>query len=177
MPANPNATPNQLRIYQLICNASNDAQLIMLNSLNPNDWDIIALQEPYIDFKGVTRTTPPWYVVYPSHHYTTLQDTRSVMLINKKLSTNSWESLQLDSSDITAIPLSGDFGYIRLFNIYNDCNHSRTLQCLKRYLSTPPPPLLTLRECRSRTFGPATSTIMILCGNTQTMPNFSLEPI
>lgn len=38
--------PSQLCIYQLNCNASNDAQLIMLNTLNPIDWDIIALQEP-----------------------------------------------------------------------------------------------------------------------------------
>ena len=124
MLVNPTSNLNQLCIYQLNCNASNDAQLIMLNSLNPNDWDIIALQEPYIDFKGVTHATPPWYVVYPSRHYTEPQDTRAVMLINKKLSTNSWESLQIDSSDITAIRLSGDFGYIRILNIYNDCNHS-----------------------------------------------------
>jgi hypothetical protein len=138
MPANPASTLNQLHIYQLNCNTSNDAQLIMLNSLNPNDWDIIALQEPYIDFKGVTHATLPWYIVYPSRHSTKPQDTRSVMLVNKKLSTNSWESLQLDSSDITAIQLSGDFGYIRVFNIYNNCNYSRTLQCLEHFLLTPP---------------------------------------
>jgi len=139
MENNNTNSPNQLRIYQLNCNASNDAQLIMLNSLNPNDWDIIALQEPYIDFNGVTRATPPWRVVYPSRHYVAPQETRSVMLINKKLATNHWEALPLNSSDLTAIRLSGEFGHVHVFNIYNDCNHSRTLHCLEQYLLSPPP--------------------------------------
>jgi len=103
MLVNPQPPLNQLRIYQLNCNASNDAQLIMLNSLNPNDWDIIALQEPYIDFNGVTRATHPWRVVYPTLHYRLPKDTRSVMLINKNLATNHWESIPIDSSDISAI--------------------------------------------------------------------------
>jgi endonuclease/exonuclease/phosphatase family metal-dependent hydrolase len=110
----------------------------MLNSLNPNDWDIIALQEPYIDFNGVTRATPPWRVIYPSRHYSHPGETRSVMLINKKLATNFWESLPINSSDITAVRLSGNFGQVRIFNIYNDCTHSRTLECLEHYLLTPP---------------------------------------
>ena len=132
-----NDVPNQLRIYQLNCNASNDAQLIMLNSLNPNDWDIIAIQEPYIDFNGVTRATHPWRVIYPSRHYLSAGDTRSIMLINKNLATNHWESLPIDSSDVTAVRLTGDFGEVRILNVYNDCTHSRTLDCLERFLLTP----------------------------------------
>jgi len=69
---------NQLRIYQSNCNASNDAQLIMLNALNP-----------------------------------------------------------IDSLDITAIRIAGEFGHIRIFNIYNDCKHSRVLQCLEQFLLVP----------------------------------------
>ncbi|KIM71691.1 hypothetical protein PILCRDRAFT_82529, partial [Piloderma croceum F 1598] len=111
----------------------------MLNSLNPNDWDIIALQEPYIDFNGVTRATPPWRVVYPSRHYISPQETRSIILVNKKLATNHWEALPLDSSDLMAIRLSGDFGHVHVFNVYNDCNHSRSLHCLEQYLLLPPP--------------------------------------
>lgn len=150
MSVHPTPPPNQLRIYQLNCNASNDTQLIMLNSLNPIDWDIVALQEPYIDFNGVTRATHPWRVVYPSRHYRFPKETRSVMLINKNLATNHWESLPLDTSDITAIRMSGDFGKIRIFNVYNDCTHSRTLTCLERYLlsqaTTPPPKRSHLRH-------------------------------
>jgi endonuclease/exonuclease/phosphatase family metal-dependent hydrolase len=110
----------------------------MLNSLNPNDWDIIALQEPYINFNGVTCATPPWRVAYPSRHYSFPGETRLVMLLNKKLATNFWEALPTNSSDITAIRLLSDFGQVRIFNIYNDCTHSRTLECLEHYLLTSP---------------------------------------
>jgi hypothetical protein len=57
MSAHHTNTNNHLRIYQLNCNASLDAQLIMLNSLNPGDWDVVAIQEPYIAFNHVTRAT------------------------------------------------------------------------------------------------------------------------
>jgi hypothetical protein len=136
MPLNTHPITNQLRIFQLSCNASNDAQLVMLNSINPNDWDVIALQEPYIDFNGVMHTTHPWRVIYPSPHYHLPKETRSVTLINKNLATNHWESLPIDLSDITAVRLTGNFGKICIFNIYNDCTHSCTLTSLEHYIRT-----------------------------------------
>jgi len=59
------------------------------------------------------------------------------MLVNKRLATNFWESLPVDSSDITAICFSGEFGHIRIFNIYNNCKHSWVLQRLKQFLLSP----------------------------------------
>jgi len=56
------------------------------------------------------------------------------------LATNHWESLPIDSSDVTAIRLTGEFGEVRIINIYNDCTHSRTLECLERFLLTPTAP-------------------------------------
>jgi endonuclease/exonuclease/phosphatase family metal-dependent hydrolase len=110
----------------------------MLNSLNPNDWDIIAIQEPHIDFNGVTRATHPWRVVYPTRHYLLARETRSIILINKNLATNHWESLAIDSSDIMAIHLTGEFGEVQIVNVYNDCTHSRNLECLERFLLSLP---------------------------------------
>jgi hypothetical protein len=55
----PSSQLKKLRIYQLNCNASYDCQLIMLNSLSPQDWDLIMIQEPYIAFNDVTRATAP----------------------------------------------------------------------------------------------------------------------
>jgi endonuclease/exonuclease/phosphatase family metal-dependent hydrolase len=134
MPSQLQPSPHQLCLYQLNCNTSNDAQLIILNSLNPNNWDIIALQELYIDFNGVTQATHPWRVVYPLQHYQFPKETQSAMLINKHLATNCWESLLLDSSDITAICLLCNFSKLHIFNIYNDCTHSCTLTCLEQFL-------------------------------------------
>ena len=79
---------------------------------------------------------PYWQVVYPTRHKIAPQETRTVLLINKNLDTNHWEALDLDSSDITAVVLSGNFGLLRIFNVYNDCTHSRTLRSLERYLAT-----------------------------------------
>lgn len=45
----------------------------------------------------------------------------------------------MPSPDITAIQLSGGFGRLRLFNIYNACEHSKTLDKLDEYLSSTNP--------------------------------------
>lgn len=37
---------------------------------------------------------------------------------------DQWEELQVDSSNIAAIRLSGTFGQLCLFNVYNYCDHS-----------------------------------------------------
>ena len=76
-------------------------------------------------------------MVYPSLHYRLPKDTCSVMLINRNLATNHWESLPLDSLDITVIRLTGEFSTLRIFNIYNDCTHSCSLTCLEQYLLSP----------------------------------------
>lgn len=108
----------------------------MLNLLNLNDWDIVTIQEPHIDFKGVTHATHPWQVVYPSQHYQATGDTRSLLLINKNLATNHWELLPIDFSDVTVIHLMREFREVRILNVYNDCTHSRTLDCLEQLLLT-----------------------------------------
>ncbi|OSD04080.1 hypothetical protein PYCCODRAFT_1343406, partial [Trametes coccinea BRFM310] len=82
------------------------------------NFDILAIQEPYIDFLGLTRTTHHWYVVYPTGHHNMAQRTRSVMLVNKRLSTNSWLPISLPSPDITAVSLSSGNSKIHIFNLY-----------------------------------------------------------
>jgi hypothetical protein len=69
---------------------------------------------------------------------------RSVMLINKRLATNCWESLSFDSSDVMAICLISEFGQTCIFNIYNDCTCSHTLTCLEQFILTPVAPPITL---------------------------------
>jgi hypothetical protein len=55
----------KLRIWQQNLNRSLEGQLDLLQSLKDNDYDIVALQEPHIDFLGRTRANPHWTVVYP----------------------------------------------------------------------------------------------------------------
>ncbi|KIJ06330.1 hypothetical protein PAXINDRAFT_92183, partial [Paxillus involutus ATCC 200175] len=55
----------RLRIWQQNLNASRDAQIPFLNSLNPDDWDILALQEPHINTVNNTMSTRRYHAVYP----------------------------------------------------------------------------------------------------------------
>jgi hypothetical protein len=123
------ADPNlrQLRIYQLNCNGSNDCQLTMLHDLRADTYDLVMIQEAYIAFNGVSRATSPWRVIYPRRHFIEPQKTCSIILVNKVLSTDHWEELPIDSSDISAMRITGPFGNLRIFNVYNDCEHSCNL--------------------------------------------------
>ncbi|KAJ3991632.1 hypothetical protein F5050DRAFT_1581069, partial [Lentinula boryana] len=84
------------------------------------DTDIIAIQEPYIDHLGRTRALRHLHVVYPTRHRDCWEQvtTRSVIMVNNRLLTNSWDTIDIDHPDVTAIQLVGNFGTLRIFNIY-----------------------------------------------------------
>lgn len=126
-------TSSQLRIYQINVNRSPHAQADIIH-LSPKDWDIICIQEPYFDWQGLSRVTNGWTTVYPYKHKNGVKS-RSIMLISSLISTDAWESLPVDSTDITAVQLICDFGRIRIFNLYNACDHSKTTDALAKYLS------------------------------------------
>ena len=116
-----------LQIQQQNVNKSLHSQLDLLATLKRNKYNICAVQEPHIDFKGMTRANYQWFTIYPSTHTMSPEHTRSVLLINANLLTNDWKQISIPHPDITAIKLSGTFGVIRLFNIYNDCNNNNSL--------------------------------------------------
>jgi hypothetical protein len=59
-----------------------------------------------------------------------------MILVNAKISSNSWTALSVDCPDITGIQINGEWGTVRIFNIYNDQAHSRNMTALNRYLLT-----------------------------------------
>ena len=59
------------------------------------------------------------------------------MLINRQISTDAWTPIPIDSPDVTAIQLQGDFSTIHVINIYNDCKHNDSLTAVKNYLREP----------------------------------------
>ena len=133
----PPSTPPQLRIIQLNVNKSNAAQTdFLINRLHPNDYDLVMIQEPYFDYKKDSRVSSKWIVIYPLNHIDDPLRTRSIILVNANISTNSWTALPVDCPDITAIQITGEWGICRIFNIYNDQNHSRNLTALNRFLLT-----------------------------------------
>jgi len=129
---NPHST--KLKIWQQNVNRSLTAQTDVLHSAKPKDYDMILLQEPYIDFLGATRATSYWTVVYPPRHRDAPKRSRSIILVNKRISTSSWTQINVPSFDITAVQLHGEQGNLEIFNIYNDCLHNDSLTSLAAHL-------------------------------------------
>src|SRR5215470_2107565 len=95
-----NSTPNrQLRLWQQNCRKSATNQQHVINSLNPDTFDLCFIQEPYIDFLGNTRAPTGWKVIYPPTHFRNGKHTRSVTLVSPKLATSNWMDLRIDSPD------------------------------------------------------------------------------
>lgn len=137
-PAGPPPAMRNLRVWQQNLNRSLHAQLEMLSSLKPHKYDIALIQEPYTDFRGESRTNSRFTSVYPTPHVgPRKRETRSLVLVNTRIPSSSWSPIPFDSPDITAIELRGEFGIIRVINIYNDCEHNDALTVLVRYLRDP----------------------------------------
>lgn len=126
----------QLKIWQQNVNKSLTSQLDLLQSLGARDFDLAIIQEPYIDYLNLTRSNPYWSVIYPTKHHDKTGLTRSIILVNTRLTTNCWTQLPVDSTDITAIQIESEDITLRIFNIYNDGNHSHNLTTLDRVTRT-----------------------------------------
>jgi hypothetical protein len=128
MPEHDDNNPQRpLTIRQQNTNKSLLSQLDLLESLKRDDYDICAIQEPYIDFNGKSRANRQWTTIYPTTHSGHPDSTRSLLLINTDILSDSWKQLNIQHPDITAIELKGPFGTIRIINIYNDCNNNNAL--------------------------------------------------
>jgi len=126
---------NQLRIWQQNLNKSLTAQLHLLNTASPKDWDILLLQEPWFG-NTVTRATHSWRVLYPDIYYENkTSNLRSIILINTNISTDCYEQIQLRSTDVTGMRIVTGAGPVTVLNVYNDCNHNATVEEVMTYLT------------------------------------------
>ncbi len=120
----------RLRIRQANLNKSNSAQQDLINNTDPKQYDILAIQEPFKYQHHSTLASSKWRVLYPTTHFESdakAANTRSVLFINEKISTNSWTAIPVDSPDVTAVEFRTTTKKIRIFNIYNDCDHNEAL--------------------------------------------------
>ena len=95
--------------------------------------NIITLQEPAINHLHQTIATKDWITIYPTTHSSKPEDTRSIILINTSLTSDSWQQLEFPSGDVTIAQVRGEWGKLTIFNIYNDCRHNRTVTLLNEY--------------------------------------------
>ena len=135
MTVQPQRTKRRLRIWQQNLNRSLKAHLDLLHSQPPLHYNIIAIQEPHIDFLGNSHANPYWYSIYPPKHLDNPKATRSLLLVSKHLTTtNAWTQIPIDSPDITALRINSGVGPINIYNIYNDGTHHNNLNCLSEHL-------------------------------------------
>ncbi|KAG2740531.1 hypothetical protein P692DRAFT_201728011, partial [Suillus brevipes Sb2] len=118
------------KIWQQNLRKSSNAWEHLLKNLNPDNFDMACIQEPFlnpVNLANASSLRRYWDVVYPTGHHTNQNRTQVIMLINKKISKNKWHAIPIQSTNVMAIELSGDFGKVRFYNIYNPCDHDGTL--------------------------------------------------
>ncbi len=137
MSSMPDAAPNRLWIWQQNLNKSRVTQEDLINSEVFKDYDVLILQEHFIDSYGNTKATQNWRVVYPTSFLSCLHPIRAVILVKTSLNTNCWAQLSIPGTgNIAAIQISTDAGRVTLIGLYNDCQHSSTLHTLDGFLNT-----------------------------------------
>lgn len=132
-----NSTPpiSHLRIWQQNLNKSLISQQHLLNTAHPRNWDILLLQEPWFG-NTVTRASHSWRVLYPDTYFRDKSSImRSIILINTNLSTEHYEQIQFQSTDVTGIRIKAGSSTMLILNIYNDCNHNAALDEVTDFLA------------------------------------------
>jgi hypothetical protein len=126
--------PMKLKIWQQNIHKSKTAHEYILNNTNLEDWDVIALQEPWIDKYGNSRGTQYWYTIYPTNFYKEgWAQIHSMLFININLSTDCYTLIPIKHSDVTMVRFRGDNGFLSLFNIYNEITNNDMLTCLDQF--------------------------------------------
>ncbi|KAI5823025.1 hypothetical protein K523DRAFT_255927, partial [Schizophyllum commune Tattone D] len=114
-------TTPHLRIWQQNLNKSRTAAFNMANLPLHQDWDIICIQEQYTNGFDAIITNRKWTPVYPDLWSRDKKASRSLILVNASIDTNTWRPLVVPgTNDITAIQISTDAGEVTIFNIYYD---------------------------------------------------------
>jgi len=106
----------------------------MLQLLDPDEYDIAAIQELHLNHIHNSCASHNWFTLYLKEHYTIPNNTRSIMLINKRIPTNKWSQIDLASSNMTAIHMQTPSGPEILINMYNDMRNSEGVRKVMQYL-------------------------------------------
>ena len=83
---------------------------------------------------GVSRANRQWQAIYPPSHRQKLSTMRSMLLVSTHIPLDRIQVIPIDSKDITVVCLLTEEGPIAIYNIYNNCNHSESLEKLREHL-------------------------------------------
>ena len=125
----------QLHIRQQNTNKSLTAVIVLLSKSTSANYDVLAIQELYIDFLGNIQANPEWISMYTRMHYTDkMKQTRSMILVSKNMTTDAKEAVDVSSPNITGVKIKMNGLNIVIYNIHCDCRHSESIQNLRRHL-------------------------------------------
>ena len=145
----------RVKIWQQNLAKSNIAQQEMIAAANPSKWDILAIQEPWIDHLGKTRANSKWNVVYPTlKGLDDLPPPRSVIFVNTKFPSEPVTQIPIESNDITAIRICTQHHTLTIINVYNANDNNDTISTLS-----------DAWEMQEQNFLPTPSTELILLGD------------
>jgi hypothetical protein len=82
-----------------------EAQLVLLEAV-VDGFEVVCIQEQYIDFREQLRAFMTWRLVYPQSRGDADHRQRAVTWIHTKLATDTWHTLQIDSPDIVGVALN-----------------------------------------------------------------------
>ncbi len=124
-----------INIWQQNVNKSPACQhdLISSGKLLEAEINVVALQKLAVNYFDKTIASRDWIVLYPTTHMENPTKTRSIILIQAVFCTDNWLQIDFPSGDVTAVQLTGAWGKLTIFNIYNDCKHNRTITALLKF--------------------------------------------
>ncbi|KAG1791017.1 uncharacterized protein HD556DRAFT_1241185 [Suillus plorans] len=106
----------------------------MIKSLDLEIYDLAYIQEPYLNLVNLANTSNLrswWDVIYLADHHSFPQCSQVIMLVNKRLLKNTWHIVLLKPPNTMSIELTGPFGKVHIYNIYNPCDSNHTLDFLE----------------------------------------------
>ncbi len=74
-----------------------------------------------------------WITIYPSNYTNNPLQTRLITLIRVDVNSESWNQLDFPSSDVMVMQLTGPWGKITIFNIYNNGESEETIKKLTEF--------------------------------------------
>ena len=100
-------------------NKSLTAVLDLLHKCPSADYDVISIQEPYVDFLRNTRENNKWITVYPKSYYIDkTKRTRAMILISKGIAMDKWEVVDVNSPNVTRIRIRTESAQVATYNMY-----------------------------------------------------------
>jgi hypothetical protein len=127
----------EISIWQQNVNKSLTCQhdVVSKKRLVSKGINIVALQKPVLSKSGLTIALRDWIAIYPSEHTNHPLKTRSIMLIRADTSSESWNQLDFPSSDVTVMQITGPWGKLTIFNVYNNGEQDNMIRLLTDYHS------------------------------------------